>query len=284
MRSRYHKILGVPDGASKEAIKKAFRRKALQYHPDVNKSANAHTVFMELQEAYEALINDKVPASKAKAYSRARTATTTRQRPQEAEKAKREGNIKNAAERARQRHEKILKEGLEFYKKYQRSWKRKFTTLVMFLSVSLGVVLCFDYFLPPSNKKVLVKFKYYIDDPAGLDHATYLVLSDGKELSVPEPVYSHVEPDDAIIIKRTAVFKLPVEVIAQRHGYPYPLSMDNTLFNWFWLLIILMFLPLLRYKLDRPHVSYYFLEFSTRTGVLVAVLFVSYQLIFKSVW
>jgi len=51
----YYQILGVPRTASDEAIKKAYRRLARKYHPDVSKEANAEDRFKELSEAYEVL-------------------------------------------------------------------------------------------------------------------------------------------------------------------------------------------------------------------------------------
>jgi len=51
----YYKILGVERGASDEEIKKAYRRLARKYHPDVSKEANAKEKFQEVGEAYETL-------------------------------------------------------------------------------------------------------------------------------------------------------------------------------------------------------------------------------------
>lgn len=51
----YYEILGVRRDASQEEIKKAFRRKARQYHPDVSQDSNTETLFKEANEAYDAL-------------------------------------------------------------------------------------------------------------------------------------------------------------------------------------------------------------------------------------
>jgi molecular chaperone DnaJ len=51
----YYEILGVRRDASQEEIKKAFRRKARQYHPDVSQDPNAEALFKEANEAYDAL-------------------------------------------------------------------------------------------------------------------------------------------------------------------------------------------------------------------------------------
>jgi curved DNA-binding protein len=51
----YYKILGVARGASDDEIKKAYRKLARKYHPDVSKEANAKERFQEVGEAYETL-------------------------------------------------------------------------------------------------------------------------------------------------------------------------------------------------------------------------------------
>ena len=54
----YYEILGVPTEASSEEIKKAFRRLALQYHPDRNPGDKAsEEKFKDISEAYEVLYN-----------------------------------------------------------------------------------------------------------------------------------------------------------------------------------------------------------------------------------
>src|ERR1700760_2341491 len=52
----YYKVLNVPREASSEDIKKAFRKLARQYHPDVAKDKKAGEIkFKEINEAYEVL-------------------------------------------------------------------------------------------------------------------------------------------------------------------------------------------------------------------------------------
>lgn len=55
MGKDYYKILGISKGASEDEIKKAYRKMALKYHPDKNKSPGAEEKFKEIAEAYDVL-------------------------------------------------------------------------------------------------------------------------------------------------------------------------------------------------------------------------------------
>ncbi len=55
-RKNYYEVLGLPEGASAQEIKKAFRRLAKKYHPDVNPGDRAAEArFKEVNEAHEVL-------------------------------------------------------------------------------------------------------------------------------------------------------------------------------------------------------------------------------------
>jgi len=55
MGKDYYNILELPRNASEQEIKKAYRKMALKYHPDKNKSPGAEDRFKDIAEAYEVL-------------------------------------------------------------------------------------------------------------------------------------------------------------------------------------------------------------------------------------
>ena len=66
----YYEVLGVSKDASEEEIKSAFRKKAKEFHPDINKSPDAPEKFKEAQEAY-ACLSDKENRAKYDQYGHA---------------------------------------------------------------------------------------------------------------------------------------------------------------------------------------------------------------------
>jgi DnaJ-class molecular chaperone len=60
MAKNYYEILGIPKNATKEEIKRAFRKMARKYHPDVNPDEpKSGEKFKEINEAYSILSDDK---------------------------------------------------------------------------------------------------------------------------------------------------------------------------------------------------------------------------------
>ncbi len=55
----FYDVLSIQKDASKDEIKKAYRKLAMKYHPDVNKEEGAEETFKEINEAYEVLYDDE---------------------------------------------------------------------------------------------------------------------------------------------------------------------------------------------------------------------------------
>jgi curved DNA-binding protein len=55
----YYETLGVERGASQDEVKKAFKKLARKYHPDVNKETGSEDRFKQINEAYEVLGDEK---------------------------------------------------------------------------------------------------------------------------------------------------------------------------------------------------------------------------------
>ena len=58
----FYQILGVSRDADADTLKRAYRKLARQYHPDVNKEPGAEDKFKEIGKAYEALADPETRA------------------------------------------------------------------------------------------------------------------------------------------------------------------------------------------------------------------------------
>ncbi len=126
MLDKYYEILGVSNGATLSEIKKAFRNRAKELHPDVNKNHNAHEQFVLLLEAYEYFIRQQ-STTKNKNY-------TSSQRWQD-----------NEAERARHRAEYFSKVK---YEEFTRSDYFKTITSLNIIFEHLGFFIAVIVFIP----------------------------------------------------------------------------------------------------------------------------------------
>lgn len=102
--SRYLQILEVKENASEVELKKAYRLKALQLHPDRNKSPHAHEEFVELTEAYEYLLN----------YNKGGSSAQIIYREQQWRDAERQKARERARQHAQMKHEEFVNS--HFYK------------------------------------------------------------------------------------------------------------------------------------------------------------------------
>lgn len=59
MAQDYYKVLGISKNASNEEIKKAYKKLAMEYHPDLNPSSDAEEKMKEINEAYEYIAKER---------------------------------------------------------------------------------------------------------------------------------------------------------------------------------------------------------------------------------
>ncbi len=99
----YYKILGLRTGASKQEIKKAYRKMAKRYHPDVNPGEDSEKKFIQVLEAYNYLMGERKQRKKSSFDYAGWQAAKDNLKKEAEEKAKRE--FREKAERMRKKRD-----------------------------------------------------------------------------------------------------------------------------------------------------------------------------------
>lgn len=132
----YYKILGLPKGASLEAIKKAYRRMAMRYHPD--RDGGSRERFLQIAEAYEVLTSVKQSKAKHPEYSDLQMAILQEMIARQARKNAREKLRRQAAKLRRKRE-------LEQAKQFKQGLQVLAGTILTALSIYFGYNWFVDY-------------------------------------------------------------------------------------------------------------------------------------------
>lgn len=134
MYNRYYQKLGLTEGASMEEVKKAFRSKARQYHPDLNKEAGAREKFIEIHEAYEFLLKLLDPKIDRNMSREEQYRQWMKQRREEARK--------RAAENARKKYEEFRK-SKEYKTTNILNAGYNYVTLILGITIVVGSIYGF---------------------------------------------------------------------------------------------------------------------------------------------
>lgn len=172
-----YKILELPKNADQSQIKKAFRKKAKQYHPDLNQSKDAHQKFMNIQKAYDVLLNNSWQPTPSKTTTKTKSAEEKYKNVYSAPTSPEE--YKEWVKVARGRGKKYAKQDKERLEREVQLLKKikKFVLFTSILSSIVCSVLLIDFNLPSivTQKKIhlndnddLVSIKKRFDVPNGI--------------------------------------------------------------------------------------------------------------------
>lgn len=149
MIPNYYEILGIRSDAKKDEIKKAYRRLALEFHPDKNKSADAHEKFISINEAYLILYDEEAREKYDKEYfmffELKKDSTYTSDYKETHNKQNQETNnrfndevLNNWVKNAREQAEKYAKMA---FKEFYRLFKSFFKELIFQISNVILIII-----------------------------------------------------------------------------------------------------------------------------------------------
>jgi curved DNA-binding protein CbpA len=261
VRKEYLKILGLNEDASYEQIKKAWKKKALQFHPDKNPSDNAQMEFIKACDAYQKLsdgsyekIEEFIQPEANEFYKKYHQNLTTEAVEKRRQKAREYSKYKEMYE------EYILSIS---YNSLRKSFLYKFSNIVAVCSLIIGSILLLDYVVlePKVETAEILSHKNNIDNIVyGVNDINSQITTEKREYEISSAFSSNnfkgLKNNSLIKIYRSRILN---ENISFSHiDDTFQTSMINrfSIYIAFWIFIVLFFLPILNFVIRGPNTLY----------------------------
>lgn len=290
---RYFKILGIPPTKNKQLVKRAYRKKAMKYHPDRNDSATAKQKFIEVTEAYDQLLlalkraETTSHTTQSENYQQQRSERTTRkttykqtQQNTTKQQAQSKEEQEERVKKARQRYERMKQQEAEEDERYYRtmtsgkSWRR--FKIIMFACTLISVLMTLDklYFTTSTQRSSIVKKNVEVTYAGANNLKTSPVIFDnGQKAWIPLSLIAK-EQRNYLYLERTLFFKEIKYVKIWRNNQWENYTPDYSLISTYPLVHLFLLLPLLTYFLKAKTMMFSILYHTSISFLPFALLFV----------
>lgn len=256
--------MGVSPKASKEQIKKAYRSKALRLHPDRNPDPKAHSEFILVNEAYQILVEGKIPKARKQpraeksepVYDKKYARTFTEEEYNERMEWAREYSKRRAQEKAAA----IERD----YREMIGSYVYKLSHVIAFCSLITLILVTTDLCLPNAYDEVAFTTSsastVYGFEAECIATETTWGTSDMNYLVAEHYIINN--PESKTLVQRTRLFGQPLTVWQQNkdglHYFPEGMPVANIYMAALFIYLLLI-LPLIPYFIKKRSPAFYFL-------------------------
>ena len=282
MRSRHYRTLGLQPGASELEIKKAYRKKAMIYHPDKNDGPDAEEKFMRINQAYEALIHIEEEAENEQqdnaSYShRYRREMSPEEAAYRAEKARAYARYKEFKEK------NIMQIS---YEQLQKNFIGKYLKFVNILCLLCAVLFIADYKVMDTKFELgmvlsTVGTEFELEaEVMSIEDATMGQTYNLRTMKILEEFVPH--PSNTII--KAQITPLLGEKLSYRvEGYlgPPKAAMENysTFYMGFYPIMVLLILPLMTIFSKGPNMVYMIFAHVNSVACTLGLIIALYNII-----
>ncbi len=263
---RYFDILGIPPTKNENLIKRAYRKKAMKYHPDRNPSAVAKDKFIEVTEAYDRILQALEQAKKSPNSTQSttyrQTNTTQTQRPRAqtrtqyrttAQKSKTTTEREERVKEAQMRYENMKRKEKEDDERYYQNittgkrWK-KFKR-IMYACTFLCLLITLDtLFFPTQTTETRIINQDLRRGRSGtnLNETSSVVFENGQKAWITIELIVAGERN-YVYLERTPLFKDIKYVKVYKGNRWYYYTPDFSLMSTFPIIPLVLLIPLMTY-------------------------------------
>jgi hypothetical protein len=260
---RYFEILEIRPTKDVTVIKKAFRKLAFKYHPDRNKTEEAHVKFIQISEAYENLIaaidHANLSLEERKERTTKRSNRTTKSATHYSSKNLAEERLKQARRRYEEMRQKEQEENEAYYKEISSGLNWKVFRSVMTGCLILAILFLLDNLALPSHwaKSEAIGTNRIINY-GGVHHTRVvpLHLKTGEKVWVKPSFASSAAGCNIVYIERSFFFKDIQKLWVWEDGKWFDSHADFTVTGTFPIVPIFLFLPFITFILKGRTLTY----------------------------
>ncbi len=254
MRKVYLNILELKEGASLEEIKKAYRKKAFEYHPDRNDSSFAQKEFLQVNNAYNFLIlNNEPPITEHQNENITKKKYNQNYNQQELDDLLEKARINKIKKENRERD--ILNIS---YKELQNTKFLKFSNMIASFSILMAFIMLVDFYVVAPNSSVYIA-KQFEREPIGqkilLESATQnkniIVTTD-----IRDPNFAVIRQNYIVEVFESKILKQPYALRIFSHRKVNTMVNYASFYSLFNFIFFLFLFPITSYIFRGPNLFY----------------------------
>lgn len=258
-----HNILGIDRNASLDEVKKAYRKLAKRYHPDVADQSDSKK-FQEIKAAYEYLIKPQPSFQEFKV-----SAKTGNE--------EKEARLKEARIRFKEQQYKEHLAELNYFKSQTTGVRRHVFNWVLVISIILNVILIIDYIAPGDWQEADVIEMNKSKEYGGLKHRKiYPIRVDGDELFISSDQANLLSHFGYLSIEKSALLRMKKRIAVRDGSFYWMQSPGFSYTGSFPLINVLLLIPIVaRLLLKKKNIGFFLMYRASLYGmplVLIVIL------------